>query len=57
VVDEVQRAGGGVVLMHDFDRGIDRRQFVLDVTSSLLAMAVREGMTVKTLGELCPTRQ
>jgi peptidoglycan-N-acetylglucosamine deacetylase len=56
VVGRVQRAGGGVVLMHDFDRdGPDRGQretFVVRTTELLLEMARREGFLVCTLGEM-----
>ena len=55
VVDAVDRAGGGVVLMHDFDRDPpepDRERFVLDLTTTLLELAQRRGWRVATLGEL-----
>ena len=56
VVEGVRRAGGGVVLMHDFDReGPDREKraaFVLRTTELLLEMAQREGLRVCTLGEV-----
>lgn len=52
-----QRAsGGGVVLMHDFDRtGEDRderRGFVLSLTERLIGVARREGLEIVTFGEL-----
>ena len=56
VVDEVRKAGGGVVLLHDFDRTAERMDFALGVTGALLDMAQREGLTVRTLGELWRTR-
>lgn len=52
VVDRVARAGGGVVLMHDYDSGPERCQFVLRTTELLLQMARREGLTVRRLKDL-----
>lgn len=56
VRDRVQRAGGGVVLLHDFDRNDDdataRSAFVLDVTRSLLELASERQWRVRPLGEL-----
>lgn len=57
VVDGVMRSGGGVVLLHDFDRGgrdgqQPRHKFVLDVTSSLIERAGKAGLRVMMLGEL-----
>lgn len=56
-VEEVIRDGGGVVLLHDFDRdgGVEadsRREFVLGVTRSLLEKARKAGLEIMTLGEL-----
>lgn len=51
----VARAGGGVVLMHDFDRGPhdrDREQGVLELTGALLDLAERHGLVPCTLGTL-----
>jgi peptidoglycan-N-acetylglucosamine deacetylase len=56
VVDRVARAGGGVVLMHDFDRGQEREQFVLRTTELLLATARREGLTVCRYSDLWEQR-
>ncbi|NLT61955.1 MAG: hypothetical protein GXX88_15000, partial [Candidatus Hydrogenedentes bacterium] len=50
------RAGGGVVLMHDFDRGPEREAFVLETTGLLLDAAAREGLNVMTLSELFSSR-
>ena len=50
--DLVLRAGGGVVLMHDFDREAERDTFVLDTTESLLKTARQDGFRVMTLSEL-----
>ena len=55
-VDAVVRAGGGVVLMHDFDRGPEREAFVLETTGLLLDAAAREGLNVMTLSELFSSR-
>lgn len=53
VVESVRRTGGGVVLMHDFDRTREERShFVLSVTESLLKCARQEGLHVRRLGEL-----
>lgn len=56
VVGRIRAAGGGVVLMHDFDRsGPDRdlrHDFVLRVTTQALNCASAEGLTVVPLGEL-----
>lgn len=52
VADRVARAGGGVVLMHDFDRGPERAQFVLKTTELLLETAHREGLTVCRYSDL-----
>ena len=54
-VVEVTRDGGGIVLLHDFDRGADREAFVLQSTEFLLDAAARNGWTVATLGELLTT--
>jgi hypothetical protein len=50
--DEAAEAGGGVVLLHDFDRGHERADFVLASTEHLLNAAEEHGWAVKTLGEL-----
>jgi peptidoglycan/xylan/chitin deacetylase (PgdA/CDA1 family) len=55
VVAAVARAGGGVVLMHDFDRDPpepERERFLLELTTALLALARERRWTVSTLGEL-----
>jgi len=56
VVDRVKNAGGGVVLMHDFDRlgddANERAEFVLAVTTGLLELADEIGLRVEPLGEL-----
>ena len=57
VVEAVQRNGGGVVLLHDFDREAERRGFVLDVTERLLAAAAATGLRACALGSLRPARR
>jgi len=54
IAQQVSKDGGGVVLLHDFDRGSgsDRNRFVLDTTRCLLEMAKREGYRVMPLGQL-----
>lgn len=56
VVDAVARAGGGVVLLHDFQRsGVEaasRHEFVLETTRRLLDLARTNGWRVVTVGEL-----
>ncbi len=55
-IERVRRAGGGVVLLHDFDRvgaGAEARaEFVMGVTTGLLELAEEEGWRVVTLGEV-----
>lgn len=53
VVRTVVDAGGGVVLLHDFDREpawLGREAFVLDVTKALLEAAGRHGLQARSLG-------
>ena len=57
LVEAVRRAGGGVVLMHDFDREAERRGFVLSATERLLAMARQQGLSVHAYGELASARR
>lgn len=52
VIDAVRRNRGGVVLMHDFDRGPLRQAFVLNVTEGLLQMAREERLTVTLMSQL-----
>jgi peptidoglycan/xylan/chitin deacetylase (PgdA/CDA1 family) len=52
VADRVARAGGGVVLLHDYDRERERAEFVLQTTELLLKTAQREGMTVCRFSDL-----
>ena len=48
----VHRSGGGVVLMHDFDRGQARETFVLETTECLLRTARAEGLRIMTFSQL-----
>jgi peptidoglycan-N-acetylglucosamine deacetylase len=55
VVDAVIAAGGGVVLMHDFDRDPPeprRAERILALTAGLVDAAGRHGLSVRTAGEL-----
>lgn len=55
VVAQVEADGGGVVLLHDFEREADRDErhaFVLEATRRLLEMAERRGLRVVTMGDL-----
>ncbi|MEN8215893.1 MAG: polysaccharide deacetylase family protein [Pseudomonadota bacterium] len=56
VVKQVKSAGGGVVLLHDFDRqgnqAAVRADFVLDTTAALLEAALVENWKVQPLGRL-----
>jgi peptidoglycan/xylan/chitin deacetylase (PgdA/CDA1 family) len=47
-----QRSNGGVVLLHDFDRGPEREAFVLETTRHLLEAARARNWTIKTLSGL-----
>ena len=51
-LEQARRRGGGVVLLHDFDREPERADFVLTSTAKLLDAAQQEGWTIRTLGEL-----
>ncbi|MHC4651262.1 MAG: polysaccharide deacetylase family protein, partial [Planctomycetota bacterium] len=50
--EQAKQVGGGVVLLHDHDRGQQRAEFVLEATELLLAAADEYGWSVQTLGEL-----
>jgi len=57
LVQSVIHSGGGVVLLHDFDRGdagdaASRTGYVLSATRSLIEQARQAGLQVMTLGEL-----
>lgn len=51
-VIKAKRDGGGVVLLHDFDRSDQRAEFMLESTSKLLDAADDHGWKVCTLSEL-----
>lgn len=48
----VDKHGGGVVLMHDFDQSSEHRRFVLDATTAVLDVADRRGLAVVTMRTL-----
>lgn len=55
VVETVEADGGGVVLLHDFERKGEREArhaFVLETTNLLLELARRRNLRVVTMGEL-----
>ncbi len=54
LAETVKNAGGGVVLLHDFERKTnkDRNRFVLEATRQLLEMAKAENFSVRTFGQL-----
>jgi hypothetical protein len=56
VVERVRRGGGGVVLMHDFDRedatASERAGFVLQTTERLLDCAAKEGLRTCRMSDL-----
>jgi len=56
----IERAGGGVALLHDFDRPHpfteERRRYVLEATEALLTMAHRRGLAVVTLSQALQRR-
>lgn len=54
VVARVEREGGGVVLLHDFERSGERAGFVLEVTERLLELARQRQLEIRPLGEILP---
>lgn len=54
IADAVRREGGGIVLMHDYHRTINRDEFVLDLTSALLKVAESESLQILPLTEIRP---
>lgn len=52
VLEAVQREGGGVILLHDFDRAPERHAYVLETTRALLELARSERLRVAPVGEL-----
>jgi peptidoglycan/xylan/chitin deacetylase (PgdA/CDA1 family) len=53
VVDLLLSEGGGIILMHDLDRSVERNDFVLETTALLLETATRRSFRVAQLGALC----
>ena len=57
-IERARRSGGGVILLHDFDRDAGSRQeYVLRTTEGMLKLAKDEGLTVLPLGELLRRQQ
>lgn len=56
LAEAVVRDGGGVVLMHDFEKP-GHTEYALETTDALLRAAAREGITVCTLGGLLDREQ
>ena len=57
VAERLAQDGGGIVLLHDFDRGQERMDFVFRTTELLLQVAEREGMRGCSLCEAGVTRK
>jgi peptidoglycan/xylan/chitin deacetylase (PgdA/CDA1 family) len=60
VADRIAREGGGVVLLHDFDRAVDaerRAAFVVAAVETIAHVARREGLTFMTMSLLEGSRQ
>ena len=55
-LEQAKRDDGGVVLLHDFDRGQERAAFVLRSTQLLLDAADERGWRLRTLGGLTQER-
>lgn len=49
IVDRVREENGGIVLMHDLDRGPQRNQYVLEVTDALLQVAAQSSLHIQPL--------
>jgi len=52
IVKKILKKGGGVVLMHDFDRDSERMDYVIKTTELLLEGAKEEGIQVIKLGDI-----
>jgi len=52
VAEQVTRAHGGIVLLHDFDRDPARQDFVLRTTEAILRVARRDGLRVRRLSDV-----
>ena len=57
IVAKAERDGGGVVLMHDFDRSEERFAYVLDLTARLLDLAKSREWKVITHRQLLQIRE
>lgn len=61
LLNRVRERGGGVVLLHDFDRrtadAAARADYVVSLTAALLTLAAAEGWTVATMSELLDDRE
>jgi peptidoglycan-N-acetylglucosamine deacetylase len=53
IAEELRKAGGGIVLMHDLDRTHERNDYVLELTEALLDLAQSERFKVTPLREIC----
>ncbi len=53
ISDALRRDQGGIVLMHDLDRGKERNDFVLQMTDALLDVAMQESLKIVPLSEVC----
>lgn len=49
IADHVRKENGGIVLMHDLDRGPQRNQYVLEVTEALLQVAAQSSLRIQPL--------
>ena len=52
IVDNVIQSGGAVVLMHSHDSGLDREQYVLDLTERLILAAREHGLTICAMSDV-----
>ncbi len=52
IVDRIRRDGGGVVLLHDFDREPERLAYVAAMTRALLETARRQKWRIRTVGQV-----
>lgn len=57
IVAAVERANGGVILMHDLGRAREREDFVCDLTYRLLNSARQRSWHVKRLGDFVDDRK
>ena len=58
LVEKINKAGGGVVLFHDFDNNRDQQRidFVLDTTRDILEYAKKNNYQIQALGKLLKLR-